>query len=117
MLRCILISTVAMALSLSTIGAMSADAAGYWNMPGNKWQWAGSGCGGGYHAPLVLGPISWRGWLAKNHYRLPHAPGPCYGCGHYGSVFEQPTIMEPLPQPAIAPAAPAAQMRRPLFLR
>jgi hypothetical protein len=107
---------------IGAIGLLSAvaeptGAAGYWNVPSSFPQWAGFGCGGGYHAPLVLGPMSCRGWFVHNHYRLPHAPAPCCGCGHCGGGFEQPTIMEPAAQPATAPIAPAAQKRRPLFLR
>ena len=39
-----------------------ARAAGYWNMPGTHAQRAGHGYGGGYHAPLILGPDQLR-WL------------------------------------------------------
>jgi hypothetical protein len=95
----------------------TAEAAGYWNVPSNFCQCVGCGCGGGYHAPLVLGPMSCSGWCAKNHYRLPHAPAPCHGCGHWGGGFEQPTIMDPPPQPAVAPVAPVSRTHRPLFLR
>jgi hypothetical protein len=114
--RRLLFIAIAGALWLLEAGAPAAEAAGYWNVPGNMWQWAGSGCGGGYHAPLVLGPMSWHGWCAKNHYRLPHAPGPCFGCGHCGG-FEQPTMIEPAPQPVVAPIAPVSRTHRPLFLR
>jgi hypothetical protein len=117
MLRCTLFSTLAVAVWLVSLCPLSAAAAGYWNVPSSLPQWAGCGCGGGYHAPFVLGPMSWDGWLAHNHYRLPYSPAPCYGCGHCGRGFEQPTIMEPAPQSAVAPSAPAARMSRPLFLR
>ncbi|HEY3391476.1 MAG TPA: hypothetical protein VGK58_02125 [Lacipirellulaceae bacterium] len=117
MVRCVRFSTVAAALWLTSTCASPVEAAGYWNVPSNFWQCAGCSCGGGYHAPLVLGPMSWHGWCSKNHYRLPYPPAPGYGCRHCDAGFEQPAIMEPMPQPAIAPVAPAAQMRRPLFLR
>jgi hypothetical protein len=105
------------ALWLLETAARPAEAAGYWNVPSNFWQCAGCCCGGGYHAPLVLGPMSCRGWCAKNHYRLPHAPAPCYGGGYCGGGFEQPTIMDPAPQPVVAPIAPVSRTHRPLFLR
>jgi hypothetical protein len=117
MLRCIRYSTVAVVLWLPSICASPAVAAGYWNVPSSFPQWAGFGCGGGYHAPLVLGPMSCRGWLAHNHFRLPYPPAPCYGYGHCGGGFEQPSIMEPAPEPAASSPAPAARMSRPLFLR
>ena len=117
MLRCIRCLSLAVATWFVAIYASPAGAAGYWNVPSNFWQCAGCGCGGGYHAPLVLGPMSWHGWCSKNHYRLPHAPATCYGCGHRGGGFEQPTILEPAPQPVVAPVAPMSRTHRPLFLR
>jgi hypothetical protein len=108
---------VTSAICLLQVGSQPVEAAGYWNVPSNFCQCAGCGFGGGYHAPLVLGPMSCHGWCAKNHYRLPHAPAPCYGCGHCGGGFEQPTIMDPPPQPAVAPIAPVSRTHRPLFLR
>lgn len=86
----------------------SAWGAGYWNVPSNFCQCAGYGCGAGYHAPLVLGPVSWRGWLSKNEIRLPYSPRPPYGAYGYGEAagrddFSAPTMLEaetlPPPRP------------------
>jgi len=105
----------------------SAIAAGYWNVPSNFCQWLGTGFGGGYHAPLMLGPPQCDCFRGPNEVRLPSAPNPyaCQpacnaGCGaHYGTPTMTPTYQptmptvpetqyvapEPMPQVS-APAAP-----------
>jgi hypothetical protein len=73
------------------------QAAGYWNVPGTIAQRQGHGFGGGYHAPLILGPVTFDGWLLPNHVRLPYAPAPscCYAHGcDCGQMIETPTAME-----------------------
>jgi hypothetical protein len=93
-----------------------AQAAGYWNVPGTFAQRAGHGYGGGYHAPLILGPVRCDGWGLGAPTRLPSAPSPYYGCGSYGDcgrVVEAPSSMEgvvptavPAPTPMPSAAAP-----------
>ena len=77
--RLIRVANVAFLLFVSFAGT-SASAIGYWNVPGNVAQWWGYGWGAGYHACLVLGPVSHKGAFAHRHVRLPHAPQPPYGC-------------------------------------
>lgn len=117
--------TLAMAALLAE--ASLTNATGYWNVPSNTGQWWGHGFGGGYHARLMLGPVTHEYLYPPNDMRLPHAPNPhacapCYGgCGNAfpSTGMDGPTMMEPvsspeaLPQPIVAPAAPAA--RRPLI--
>lgn len=99
---------------------MTAKAIGYYNVPGTCCQWFGYGCGAGYHAPLVLGPISARGCCAHGVERLPYAPcstcaGAACGCNYAGDGYEfgEPSRLEPsaeplpTPTPELAPA-PAA---------
>jgi hypothetical protein len=91
-------------------------AAGYWNVPGTFAQRAGHGYGGGYHAPLILGPIRCDGWGLGTPTRLPCAPSPYYGCGGYGDcgrTVEATSSMEgvvptamPVPTPMPSAAAP-----------
>ena len=57
-------------------------ATGYWNLPGTFCQWSGYGFGGGYHAPLMLGPITYECLSTPNDVRLPYAPNP-YACAPY----------------------------------
>jgi hypothetical protein len=40
-------------------------------------QRTGHGFGGGYHAPLMLGPVKFDGWHLANNVRLPYSPAPC----------------------------------------
>jgi hypothetical protein len=64
-------------LAIAFMGMASQTlAVGYWNMPGSFCQCIGCGFGGGYHAPLVLGPVSCDGWLGINERRLPYPPTP-----------------------------------------
>ena len=91
-------------------------AAGFWNMPGTHAQRAGHGYGGGYHAPLILGPIQCDGWHLGTPVRLPCAPSPYYGCGdcgNCGQIVEATSSMEgvvpttaPGPTPTPSAAAP-----------
>lgn len=91
-------------------------AAGYWNMPGTHAQRAGHGYGGGYHAPLILGPIQCDGWHLGMPVRLPCAPSPYYGCGSCGDcgqMVEATSSMESVvpttattPTPMPTPAEP-----------
>jgi hypothetical protein len=60
-------------------------AAGYWNVPGTVAQCIGHGYGGGYHAPLILGPIRCDCWGLGTLVRLPCAPSPYYGYGSCGA--------------------------------
>jgi hypothetical protein len=71
-------------------------AAGYWNVPSTFCQCIGYGCGAGYHAPLVLGPVSHAGWLDHNEIRLPYAPRPAYapGCYNCRNTFESSSVLE-----------------------
>jgi hypothetical protein len=93
-----------------------ARAAGYWNMPGTHAQRTGHGYGGGYHAPLMLGPVRCDGWGLGNQVRLPYSPTPyygCGGCGDCGRMVEATSSIEsvvpttaPAPVPMPAAAAP-----------
>ncbi len=104
--------------------ADSVGATGYWNVPGNFYQWCGCGYGGGYHAPLVLGPITYECLSAPNDVRLPCAPNP-YACapdcgygGGCGCVGSEPTRMSPGVQPAPAQqqVMPETTRRSTLFI-
>jgi hypothetical protein len=64
-------------------------AVGYWNLPGTVYQCLGYGVGPGYHAPMVLGPVSCEGWLAHDVHRLPNAPTPYCGPFDYGIAAHQ----------------------------
>jgi hypothetical protein len=83
---------VAAILAIEAIGAAQARAAGYYNMPGNFCQWWGHGFGAGYHAPLILGPPTCRGWCAGNETRLLYAPAPCCSCCQCG-MFDGPSAV------------------------
>lgn len=86
--------------------AAPAFGSGYWNVPSSCWQNMGFGCGGGYHAPLVLGPVNCREAFRHNHFRLPYAPSPppCAGCSE---SFAAPSVLEqtPAPTPAVDPTS------------
>jgi hypothetical protein len=108
---------VAIALAPAT-----ASAIGYFNMPGNYAQFWGYGCGPGYHACMVLGPISFHGGFRHGVERLPYPPSSPYfardcscGAGGYGCEIGGPTLLEPtvepmpVPGPSIEPTpAPSA---------
>lgn len=93
---------------------ITALAAGYWNVPSNLGQFMGYGNGAGYHAPLVLGPITYKELYRTNECRVPYAPNSGYGCGcgGYPCGGGQPYSTEPASQPEVAPA-PAAAYRAP----
>jgi hypothetical protein len=90
------IPCIALVLSLGTVAVESASvrAAGCYNMPGNFCQCIGCGCGGGYHAPLVLGPIRCDGFFTRNQVRLPCAPCATCSCWDCNCVSVRPTTME-----------------------
>lgn len=107
---------------VSLAGASLAGATGYWNVPSNACQWLGCGYGGGYHAPFILGPVTYECLSPPNEVRLRYAPNP-YACAPYCgaqglgcSDNAGPTMMAPsespvrLPQPAADPSA-----RRPVM--
>src|SRR6266480_4319911 len=71
-------------VAIEAIGAAHVRAAGYYNLPGNFCQCCGHGFGAGYHAPLILGPPTCRGWCACNETRLLYPPAPCYSCYQCG---------------------------------
>jgi hypothetical protein len=109
-----LCGALTVALVLIALAPRPAMAIGYWNVPGNVCQCWGYGNGAGYHAPLVLGPLSCKGCLAHNERRLPYAPAPpCYwmGCGSQsGCAIGEPSMLEsevmPEPTPAVLLAKP-----------
>ena len=77
--------------------AAPAGATGYWNVPSTFCQCVGCGWGAGYHAPLVLGPITCGGWCDPNEVRLPYSPAAAYGCyssGDGGCNCGQPSRLE-----------------------
>ena len=84
-------------------------AAGYWNVPGTFAQRAGHGYGGGYHAPLILGPVRCDGWGLGTPVRMPCAPSPYYGCGSYGDcgqMVEATSSMESVVPTTVTSQAP-----------
>jgi hypothetical protein len=101
-------------------GANLACATGHWNVPSTFYQWSGYGFGGGYHAPLVLGPATHEYLSAPNEVRLQRAPNP-YGCAPYcngGSCGANgPAMMTPNAQPDPGPqqTSPAPVPESPLF--
>jgi hypothetical protein len=107
---------------LSAACAYQSLAAGYWNVPGTFAQRAGHGYGGGYHAPLLLGPVCCDGWHLGTPTRLPCAPTPYYGCGEcgdYGRMVEAPSSLDgavstTMPAQGPAAATPAAADVRPV---
>ena len=114
----------ALALWASLGSADSVGATGYWNLPGSFCQWSGHGFGGGYHAPLALGPITYECLSGPNEVRLPCAPNP-YACAPYygngggcGCGGSQPTMISPGVQPAPArhQVMPEATRRSTLFI-
>jgi hypothetical protein len=93
--------------------APPAFAIGYWNLPGNHWQWCGCGYGPGYHAPMVLGPVDYCccGCFESHEVRLDCPPGPPSYCGYgarCGSGEYEQSLMDPV-APALMPAQPQPQ--------
>jgi hypothetical protein len=105
---------VVFAVILSAACTEQSLAAGYWNMPGTHAQRTGHGYGGGYHAPMILGPLRCEGWHLGSPVRLPYAPAPYYGCGtgrECGRTIDAPTSMKnivPTTAPTQAPVPAAA---------
>lgn len=107
----------ALATLCALVGVNSVIAAGYWNVPSHFCQWLGSGFGGGYHAPLMLGPPQCDCFRRPNEVRLPCAPNPyaCQptcngGCGGYGGCGAYQgngPMMMPSAQPMMQPATGA----------
>jgi hypothetical protein len=100
----------------------SAQATGWWNMPGTFCQWNGCGFGGGYHAPLVLGPLTHECFEGPNEIRMPQAPNP-YACAPYCGegngcgTCNRPSVAAPVQAaPPQMPVAPEATRRSPLFV-
>ena len=124
-LRLSLCIAVAAGFSSFALSPATASAIGYFNVPGNCCQWWGCGCGAGYHAPLVLGPICWHGCCTREVERWPCAPSPpcCYAGYGYGCAagceVGEPSMLEPtvapgpLPAPAPDPAPGPAAYRTP----
>ena len=111
---------VAFAVAVGAALIEQARAAGFWNMPGTVAQRTGHGYGGGYHAPLVLGPVRCDGWGLGTPVRLPRAPSPYYGYGSYGEcgrLVEATSSMESV-VPTIAPTqAPRPTAATPIETR
>jgi len=120
------VSIAVRAAALASLVVLSSTATvhaiGYWNLPGTIYQWSGHGFGGGYHAPLVLGPITHEGLLVPNEVRLPCAPNP-YSCAPYCGYggncgVGEPSMMPLQEQPMMAPqpeVAPEPAPRSSLF--
>lgn len=79
-MRCGLVCTLMIAVAFGS--ARLAHAVGFYNMPGDFCQWTGHCFSGGYHAPLVLGPVRCDHAVFPNVTRLSQAPNP-YGCAPY----------------------------------
>ncbi|MGD9633324.1 MAG: hypothetical protein AB7G28_09325 [Pirellulales bacterium] len=115
------IVTFAAAL-IAFASARSANAIGYYNVPGSFCQCAGYGNGAGHHACLVLGPLDCHGFCSTHEVRLecpPQPPYAYYNCGLYGEGSQGTWIQEsvpvqlaPQPQPQPTPAAMRPQVQR-----
>lgn len=109
------------AMLIAVATAPPAAATGYWNVPSSVCQCMGYGYGAGYHAPLVLGPISCDGWLARNEQRLPYtpcSPTAWYDCGDCGGNGRERSFVAPSILPPASPAlAPARAAYRPPYRR
>ena len=101
--------------------AAPAAAGGYYNLPGSFCQCFGYGNGAGYHACLVLGPSTHRGYCTSSVVRLPYPPqSPCHNCrgANYGSMDGGSWLDEPAALPLIEPAPlPSPAAMRPQILR
>jgi len=109
--------TICVAVLLATLSAAApAGAAGYWNLPSTFCQCMGIGWGAGYHAPLVLGPITCDDWCDHKEVRLPHAPALLCGCYGYGCNDCRPSRLESavLAAPATAPVPVSAIFAPPI---
>src|SRR3954471_8683389 len=88
-------------------------AAGCYNVPSNFCQCIGCGSGGGYHAPLVLGPVQCDGFFSCNQRRLPCAPCATCSCWECNGVSERPSTMEGFVTPRPAHPATISPVRTP----
>ncbi len=106
-----------LAVLVVVVSAAPAGAVGYWNMPTSASQWWGYGCGPGYHAPMVLGPMTAQELVRPNMIRRLPCPPPAECCwSGYGccgaEMMEEPTMLpeaapQPQPQPAATPGPSA----------
>jgi len=85
--------------ALTILDVAPAAAIGYWNMPGTFCQCFGCGWGAGYHAPLVLGPMSCEGFCGPDVVRLPSSPSAPHGWQASHSLHDG-----PMPSPMFAPS-------------
>src|SRR3954454_14653009 len=87
---------IVITLSFAAVVIRPADveAAGCYNTPSNFCQCIGCGCGGGYHAPLVMGPVTCDRFFARNQVRLPYAPCATCSSGGCNGGSDSPTTME-----------------------
>jgi hypothetical protein len=95
------------AIFAAVAASEQAFAVGYWNVPGNFCQWHGYGFGAGYHAKLVLGPITCWDCFAHNEVRLPCALQPPYSCYCQSGCncgYGQPSVLAPSAAPLAMPA-------------
>lgn len=112
-LAVLIVAVAALAISQSAL------ATGWWNLPCTCWQWNGCGYGGGYHAPLVLGPLTHECFQRPNQYRVDQAPNP-YACAPYNGEScgcnggAEATSMPPSSQPVQTMSNPEAM--RPMML-
>jgi hypothetical protein len=102
-----------------SILAAPSHAIGYYNLPGNCCQWWGYGYGPGYHAPMVLGPVTHDGSWHDRVIRLPYAPQPqCRGYGCVGWNDGESTLEGASPTPAVQrPVEPTPAALRPRILQ
>ncbi|MFO0790037.1 MAG: hypothetical protein U0805_11325 [Pirellulales bacterium] len=95
----------------------TASGIGYFNMPGNSWQWCGHGFAGGYHAPFVLGPVTGECTPGVNLHRQAYAPNPyacapCYaggGCERNEGSLQEPTALLPNSAPSAVPSQSSSE--------
>jgi hypothetical protein len=85
-------------------------------VPCTFWQWNGCGFGGGYHAPLVLGPPTHECFDSPNEIRMSQAPNP-YACVPYGNcgcngAAPAMSVMPQQPHPEMAQPVPSPQANR-----
>jgi hypothetical protein len=111
---------LALAAALLVGPAAPAGAVGYWNMPTSFSQWWGYGCGPGYHAPMVLGPVNARDLLRPQmEIRLQCAPRPtcCWAgcdCASGEPLLEPTSLPDAAPMPAPEPAVLRPASSRPV---
>jgi hypothetical protein len=115
---------IVVAACMAGFATSRADAVGYWNVPGNFCQCWGYGWGAGYHAPLVLGPPTYAGWLNPHEVRLACPPGPpcgysceSAGCSMGGCGEGDQSLLQPaaLPVTNVQPTPMAASFSSPVL--